>query len=155
MADTLLNIKYHEGKRYIDDLQIDAKNLIFPKDLKIFSYDIGAILGNALDNAIEACVKLKSNEPEAKTFIKLYSMQKSGMFILGIENSFDGKLKLRSGEELPLTDKEDKTAHGMGMFNIKSTAEKYGGTMDFQIKDKVFILSVMMKNEKPKEEKIS
>lgn len=155
VADTLLNIKYHEGKRYIDDLQIDAKNLIFPKDLKIFSYDIGAILGNALDNAIEACVKLKSNEPTAETFIKLYSMQKSGMFILGIENSFDGKLKLRSGEELPLTDKEDKTAHGMGMFNIKSTAEKYGGTMDFQIKDKVFILSVMMKNEKPKEEKIS
>lgn len=154
VADTLLNIKYHEGKRYIEELQIDAKGLIFPKDLKIFSYDIGAILGNALDNAIEACVKLKSNEPEAETFIRLYSMQKSGIFILGIENSFDGKLKLRSDEELPMTDKADKNAHGMGLFNIKSTAEKYGGTMDFQIRDRVFVLSVMMKNENPKEENI-
>ena len=155
VADTLLNIKYHEGKRYIEELQIDAKNLIFPKDLKIFSYDIGAILGNALDNAIEACVRLKGNEPTAEIFIKLYSMQKNGMIILGIENSFDGKLKLRTGEDLPITDKKDKTAHGMGLFNIRSTAEKYGGTMDFQIKDKVFILSVMLKNEKPKEENLS
>lgn len=154
VADTLLNIKYHEGKRYTSELQIDAKGLMFPKDLKIFSYDIGAILGNALDNAIEACVKLKSNEPGAEIFIRLYSMQKSGIFILGIENSFDGKLKLRSDEELPLTDKADKNAHGMGLFNIKSTAEKYGGTMDFQIRDRVFILSVMMKNENPKEENL-
>lgn len=119
--------------------------------MKIFSYDIGAVLGNALDNAIEACVKLKDNEPGAEAFIRLYSMQKNGIFILGIENSFDGKLKLRNGEELPTTDKADKNAHGMGLFNIKSTAEKYGGTMDFQVRDKVFVLSVMMKNEEPKE----
>lgn len=105
-------------------------------------------------NAIEACVKLKSNEPEAETFIRLYSVQKSGIFILGIENSFDGNLKLRADKELPMTDKEDKNAHGMGLFNIRSTAEKYGGTMDFQIRDRVFILSVMMKNENPKEENL-
>lgn len=154
VADTLLNIKYHEAKRYIKELQIDAKGLIFPKDLKILSYDIGAILGNALDNAIEACIKLKNNEPEAETFIRLYSVQKGSVFILGIENSFDGNLKLRPGEELPMTDKADKTAHGIGLFNIKSTAEKYGGTMDFQIRDKVFILSVMMKNENSKGENL-
>lgn len=154
VADTLLNIKYHEAKRYIEELQIDAKGVIFPKGLKILSYDIGAILGNALDNAIEACVKLKNIESEAETFIRLYSVQKGGVFILGIENSFDGNLKLRPGEELPMTDKADKNAHGMGLFNIKSTAEKYGGTMDFQIRDKVFILSVMMKNENPKGENL-
>ncbi len=147
VADTVLNIKYHEGKRYIEELQIDAKGLVFPKDLKILSYDIGAILGNALDNAIEACVKLKNNKPKAETFIRLYSVQKGGVFILSIENSFDGNLKLRSDKELPMTDKADKNAHGMGLFNIKSTAEKYGGTMDFQVRDKVFILSVMMKNK--------
>ncbi len=83
VADTLLNIKYHEGKRCIEELQIDAKELMFPKDLKIFSYDIGAVLGNALDNAIEACVKLKDNEPSAEVFIRLYSMQRSEIFILG------------------------------------------------------------------------
>lgn len=154
VADTMLNIKYHEGKRYIPELEIDAKELVFPEKLKILSYDIGVILGNALDNAIEACVKLKDSEPEAEVFIRLYSVQKGGVFILSIENSFDGNLKLRTEEELPTTDKVDKNAHGMGLFNIKSTTEKYGGTMDFQIRDRAFILSVMMKNEPPKGEKL-
>ena len=141
MADTLLNIKYHEAKRVISDTQIDASRLIFPKNLKILSYDIGVILGNALDNAIEACVKLKDSAPEAKTFIRLYSLQKGNVFILGAENSFDGNLRLRGEGALPMTDKKDKNAHGMGLLNIKSTAEKYGGTMDFQVRDKAFVLS--------------
>ncbi len=149
VADTLLNIKYHEAKRVISDTQIDASRLIFPKNLKILSYDIGVILGNALDNAIEACVKLKDSAPEAKTFIRLYSLQKGNVFILGAENSFDGNLRLRGEGALPMTDKKDKNAHGMGLLNIKSTAEKYGGTMDFQVRDKAFVLSVMMKNEEP------
>lgn len=150
VADTLLNIKFHEAKRAVSNAQIDAEGLIFPQNMKILSYDIGVILGNALDNAIEACVKLKDSAPEAKPFIRLYSLQKGNIFILGAENSFDGNLRLRGEGALPITDKKDKSAHGMGLLNIKSTAEKYGGTMDFQIRDKVFVLSVMMKNEEPK-----
>ncbi len=42
----------------------------------------------------------------------------------------------------------DRGNHGIGLANIKSTAEKYQGTMDFKVKGRVFILSVMMKNEK-------
>ena len=47
-----------------------------------------------------------------------------------------------------MTDKADRENHGIGLVNIKSTAEKYLGTTDFKIKGRVFILSVMMKNEK-------
>jgi len=46
-----------------------------------------------------------------------------------------------------LTEKADKNSHGLGLANIKSTVEKYQGAMDFRIEGKVFILSVMMKNE--------
>ena len=46
-----------------------------------------------------------------------------------------------------MTDKADRENHGIGLANIKSTAEKYQGTMDFKAKGRVFILSVMMKNE--------
>ena len=61
-----------------------------------------------------------------------------------MENSFDGDLK--RGQELPVTSKGDKKSHGIGLSNIKSTAEKYQGTMDYKVMGKVFILSVMMKN---------
>ena len=57
VVDTLFGRKYHEIMRTIPDLQLYADKLLFPENLIIQSYDIGVILGNALDNAIEACKK--------------------------------------------------------------------------------------------------
>ena len=146
VVDILLNMKYYEAVRAVPDLNMDADNLLFIRELKIQSYDIGVILGNSLDNAIQACRKLKEKEPQADAFIRLCSMEKGNLLILKVENSFDGKLIRNYQEEFPLTDKEDKKTHGLGLFNIKSTAEKYQGTMDFKVEGKVFILSVMLKN---------
>lgn len=154
IVDTLLNMKYHEAARGVPDLKIEADHLLFPQNLKIRGYDIGVILGNALDNAIEACRKLKEKEPGDEVFIRLRSMQKGNLLILKVENSYDGHLLGRpapSGirerwEGFPATGKADKNLHGIGLANIKGTAEKYQGTMDFKTEGKVFILSVMMKN---------
>ena len=66
VVDTLLNMKYHEITRLVPDLQMDVEELKFPEKLFIQSYDIGIILGNALDNAIEACRKLKAKGPDAE-----------------------------------------------------------------------------------------
>ena len=151
VVDTLLNMKYHEALRLVPDLQVDVKKLLLPCDLAIQSYDIGVILGNALDNAMEACRKLKEKEPEAKTFIRLSSFRKDKLLIFKIENSFDGTLKRKQQAGLPETDKADKKVHGIGLANIKNTAEKYQGTMDYKIDGRVFILSVMMKNERSME----
>lgn len=151
VIDTLLNMKYHEALRIVPDLQVDVKKLILPCDLAIQSYDLGVILGNALDNAIEACRKLKKKEPEAKTFIRLSSVRKDNLLIFKIENSFDGTLKRKRQAGLPETDKTDKKVHGIGLANIKNTAEKYQGTMDYKTDGRVFILSVMIKNERSME----
>ena len=148
VVDTLLNMKYHEAVRDVPGLKMDADKLLFPQELEIHSYDIGVILGNAMDNAIEACRKLKAKEPGAGAFIRLSSLQKGNLLILKVENSFDGRLVRRRQGGFPITDKADKKSHGLGLANIKSTAEKYQGTMDFRVKDRVFILSVMMKNER-------
>ena len=113
----------------------------------IQSFDIGIILGNALDNAMEACEKLKAKEPDTATFIRISSFWKRELFFQKVENSFDGKLVRKPGNEVPVTDKADRENHGAGLANIKSTAEKYQGTMDFKVMDRVFVLSVMMKNE--------
>ena len=147
VVDTLLNMKYHEIASTVPDLQMDVEGLQFPEKLFIQSYDIGIIIGNALDNAIEACRKLKVKEPDAEAFIRISSFQKRELFFLKVENSFDGKVVRKPQNEFPVTDKADRENHGIGLANIKSTAEKYQGTMDFRVKDRVFILSVMMKNE--------
>ena len=152
VADTLLNMKYHEAVRLMPTLEMDTDKLVFPQDLKIHSYDIGIILGNAVDNAIRACRKLKEKEPEADVFIRFVSIQKGNLLLLTVENSFDGQLVRKPQMEFPVTDKMDKENHGMGLANIKNTVEKYHGTMDYMVKGRVFILSMMMKNERGNED---
>lgn len=147
VVDTLLNMKYHEALRTIPDIQIDAECLLFPDNLLIQSYDIGIILGNALDNAIEACRKLKEKEPDAEAFIRLSSFQKGKMIFIEIENSFDGNVIRKRQSEFPVTDKADKQAHGIGLANVKKAAEKYHGAVDWSVDHKAFTLSVMMQNE--------
>ena len=147
--DTLLNMKYYEIIRMVPDLQMDVEGLQFPEKLFIQSYDIGIIIGNALDNAIEACRKLKVKEPDAEAFIRISSFQKRELFFLKVENSFDGKVVRKPQNEFPVTDKADRENHGIGLANIKSTAEKYQGALDFKVNGRVFILLVMMKNESP------
>lgn len=152
VVDTLLNMKYHEITKAVPDLQMDVEGLQFPEKLFIQSYDIGIILGNALDNAMEACRKLKAEEPGAEAFIRISSFQKRELFFLKVENSFDGRLLRRRQNEFPVTDKADRENHGIGLANIKNTAEKYQGTMDFRVNGRVFTLSVMMKNERREED---
>lgn len=148
VVDTLLNMKYHEAVRTIPDLRMEADRLLFSETLLFQSFDIGIILGNALDNAIEACRKLKEKEPDAEAFIRLSSFQKGRMFFIEIENSFDGKILRKKHSEFPITDKPDKKAHGIGLINIKNTAEKYHGGVNWTVENKKFILTIMMQNER-------
>ena len=148
VADVLLNMKYHEAVRTIPDIEIDAERLLFSENMHIQSYDIGVIIGNALDNAIEACRKLKAEQQEAETFIRISSFTRGKMFFIEVENSFNGKVRRKKQSEFPVTEKSDNRAHGMGLANIKHTAEKYHGGVDWAGGGKVFMLSVMMKNER-------
>ena len=139
--------------RTLPDLQFHADRMLFPEKLMIQGYDIGIILGNALDNALEACKKLKAEEPEAETFIRLSSYVRGKMFFLEMENSFDGKVVRKRDAEFPVTTKADKKVHGIGLLNIRHTAEKYHGAVDWSIgyheftRHNVFTLSVMLQNE--------
>ena len=171
VADALLSMKYHEMSRFFSEpdtgnesekaagqpgFHFRAEELLFPARLSIGSYDIGVILGNALDNAIEACKRLVKENPQAVPFIRLSSFQRGKFFFLEIENSFDGKLKRDSQSEFPATMKTEKQMHGIGFANMKKTAEKYGGAVDFSVEGNpggtpntpgyaIFTLSIMMK----------
>lgn len=152
VADILLNMKYHEITRVVPGLKMDADELVLPDTLAVQSYDLGIILGNALDNAGEACRKLKEKEPDAETFISLSSFRKGNLLFLKIENSFDGMIRRKGNSEFPVTDKKDQNAHGIGLINIQNTVEKYQGAVDFKVTDRIFTLSVMIKNKERKED---
>ena len=147
VADTLLNMKYHEALNRVPGLKIRAEDLLFPEDLQIQAYDMAVILGNALDNAIEACERLRQKEPEAETVIHISSYCRDRMLFIEMENSFDGRVVHRDGREFPETSKTDREMHGIGLANIRDSVQKYQGAVDWEVRGKYFRLIVMMKNE--------
>ncbi|MCH5275896.1 MAG: sensor histidine kinase [Lachnospiraceae bacterium] len=154
VVDALLNMKYYEIQCEMPELNLDAEELVFPAGLVIQSYDYGVILGNALDNAIEACKRLSTQGLKEKLFIRLSAFQKGNQFFMEVANSFDGKILLKKDKEFPETHKEDKKLHGMGLYHIKSTVEKYYGAVEWSAADKVFTLTVMMQNERRNENEL-
>lgn len=149
VVDTLLAIKYHEAQKRISGLRFETEELMIPRQLRIRAMDLGVILGNGLDNAIEACAALKAAQPEAEPFIRMTAMWKGKFFLLEMTNSFEGELLCGEGDALPRTTKSDNVLHGIGLHSIRTTAEKYHGGVDWSAEEGVFTLTVLLKNEEP------
>lgn len=151
IADTVLGMKYTEALDKIPELEFYTEAVLFPPEFHIQSYDLAMILCNAIDNAIEACEKLRGQGSKTGLFIRVSSYTRGKMFFLEIENSFHGTLMRQKNAEFPKTDKADREAHGIGLINIRQAAEKYHGAVEWSVERQVFTLSVMMQNEPRKE----
>lgn len=90
-----------------------------PDCLLISEVDLCALLGNALDNAMEAAEK--SGNP----VIHVRCRVEKGLFMLQVENAL-------AGDETPdlATTKADKTAHGFGLPGMREIAQRYGGSLE-------------------------
>lgn len=99
------------------------------------SAELCLILNNALENAVEASMKL----PENKRRIKVQAAIKQNRFLLRISNRFEGTVGNSVG--LPATEKKGKE-HGYGLSNIRSAVQMRGGSMDCRTENGYFILDV-------------
>ena len=109
-------------------------------DGALFSFldplDLVAMMGNILDNAIEASEKCAKE----KRFIRLRSAQRAGLVLLSAENSCLEQLRVSS---LPGTDKADRENHGFGLKNIQDTARRYDGEMHCEAEAGTFTLTLL------------
>ena len=144
VADSLLSMKYHEACENIPGIKFEAEDLIFLEENIIQPADLCIILGNALDNAIEACEKLEEKAGQEKCFIRLHSLYRQNMLLLTIENSYTGELSVGLDSLFPSTTKPDSVTHGIGMHNIKAAAERYRGGVSWKEEGNVFTLTVML-----------
>lgn len=80
--------------------------------------DISTIFGNALDNALEASVKL----PPQQRLVTVKAECVRDMLSVVVENNC-----LPGGTDCEKTSKEDKLLHGFGLRNIRQAVEKYAG----------------------------
>ena len=121
-------------------------NFYYPKNSCFDIYDLGIVLNNALQNAVEATEKVDDN-----SCVSLRSYEKGALFFMEVENDFEGSLIWEKNSDIPSTVKEDKNLHGIGLMNIRRIAEKYNGDMDISVekgtRNNLFLLTVMLYNK--------
>lgn len=113
---------------------VDGRAFSFMEDPELY-----ALLGNALDNAIESS---KALPDEKKRIISLKGGRQAGGVLLHVENYVSTPPKIENG--LPRTTKQDAEAHGFGMRSMQQTVQKYGGTLTFQVEGDLFKLNILM-----------
>lgn len=120
--------------RYLDQRSLTGTfQVSLPQDLPIKDADLCALLGNALDNAMEAAEK-----SDEKT-ISVRCRAEKGLFMLRVENPLAGD------EQADLsTTKKDKAAHGFGLPAMREIARRYGGSLETRAADSQFELVVCL-----------
>lgn len=146
----------------------------YPESGAYDAFDIGIILQNLLQNAVEACEKITDQEPDQKPkaghgqeskaepdrkarqapepeqqspsgrFIALTGRQRGRFFLLEVRNSYTGEVVF-DPDGLPLTTKtEDLPLHGLGLSNVRRAAEKYNGELELQASSHEFAATVLL-----------
>lgn len=128
--DSLLNYMLARAKEEGIDVSAEVQ---LPKSLTC-SFDINVILGNLLENAIDAA--LHSQEPKMSVAIKM----KQGVLKIRIENSFDGVIQ-KQGKFI--TTKADKENHGYGIQSVKEMVRRYHGEITFSVKESFCVVVVL------------
>jgi len=142
MLDAILNSKLSLAKsRGID---VNAKANV-PKELIISDIDLCSLMGNMLDNAIEACVKQEDEQDFEfeRPFIRVYIGMKGHLLYLCVTNSAYNEVK-RSGIRFVSTKIYNKPLHGYGLMRIDKICKKYGGFCKCNSEPGVFTVEILL-----------
>lgn len=120
-------------------------NVMYPNNCLVSDIDITVLLGNLLENAVEACKRELSDQ----TFIKLRMKQRgqATLFIL-IDNTCRTPISFEKGT--PLSSKRE--GMGIGILSIRDIAARYNGTVQFEQQKDVFYASVRLTLMQSKDE---
>lgn len=129
--------------KYVAECKINELSFMF--DIKnnnltnIEPYDTVTILGNLLDNALEAA------KDSAQKTISFETDYRNNFSVIIISNSCDTN-PLSDGKSLPITTKANKQLHGYGLKSVRNTLKKYNGdiSFDYDNREKLFVVTVMV-----------
>lgn len=133
MADAILNSKLTLARR--NGIAVNCKARL-PERLPVEDVDLCVILGNLLDNAVEACRQVE----EADRFLRIYMAVNKTQFYLSIQNS---------AKEEPGFDERNYISrkrgnHGLGMKRVRTALDKYQGYLKLANEPGIFAAEATM-----------
>ena len=138
VVDSIINYKLSRVKD--ENINLDMR-LLIPASINIETADIVSILGNLLENALEAVVKTDDK------MLKLDMEYDKECLFIQINNSFDGVVHyepngIKGESQIASIKNSDK--HGYGLKNIKRSIEKYNGHMAITHEGNVFSVAAVL-----------
>lgn len=130
MADAILNSKLTLAAEKQITVKAEAR---IPVSLSVSELDLCIIIGNLLDNAIEACAEL----PVEERLIRIYMEMKGNYLYLSILNTTGSKKK----QSFRSTKGE---GHGLGLGRIDRVVRKYGGYVTRASEDGAFSTEILL-----------
>ena len=135
MVDAILNSKLSLMKA--KKLPVNVKASV-PASFPISEVDLCAVIGNLLDNAMEACER---QQAENERFIRVYIGVLKQHLYISVSNSVSGGVK-KAGKRYLSTKRSAN--HGYGLMRIDRIAAKYHGFVNRQNEEGVFVTEVML-----------
>lgn len=130
MADAILNSKLSLAAE--KEIQVKAEAKI-PVSLTVSELDLCIVIGNLLDNAIEACMEL----PPDRRLIRIYMEMKGNYLYLALTNTAGGDKK----QSFATTRGE---GHGFGLARVDAVIQKYGGYITRASEDEAFSTEILL-----------
>ncbi|MBP3611274.1 MAG: GHKL domain-containing protein [Lachnospiraceae bacterium] len=130
--DAIINYSLSKAERF--NIKVE-QHLKVSRKIALEAYELNIILGNLLENAIEAA------NDSCEKYIHLHILENKGMLIIDIKNSYSGKL-VTYGERLLST--KQGANHGYGLANVRKIVESHHGTLHISYDEKEFHVEVTL-----------
>ncbi len=136
LIDAILSQKQKQSQER--QIRLDVAHHLYDIQ-RISDIDLSVILGNALDNAIEATAQ---TEDINRRVISLSLKTEKGLLSIKLKNPITGPLITRNGQYL--STKPDHKNHGLGLSSIRLLVEKYQGLMQIDTTENTFSLTILL-----------
>ncbi len=136
--DSVLNFMLQKAEKELKTVDI---KVMLPEKVR-HSFDINVMLGNLLENAIDAAGKTENK------YLSVHIKLKRGILKVKIENSFESSCTLceeqNRKDTILKTTKPFTEQHGIGLKNVKKIVEKYNGTMAVTAQEGIFCVNLLL-----------
>lgn len=134
VLDSIINYKLSKAEE--QGVRVKA-NIAIPSKINIEDDDIVIILGNLLDNAIEATARLKGDK-----YIEVnFEYNKDCVFII-VKNNYDNVINIVNGSIQ--TRKKDDVLHGIGLKSVEAALKRYDGVINYEHNPDEFVVNVIL-----------